>query len=178
MRDQRLPARRRRTAEVCRSRLLLTAVAALPLLGGCSTLTHVVAHPVVTGIGLVSVVVTGKGLADHALDMVTRRDCRILEGLLKEERALCEPPGSLATLDDFRGVGWPGRDGDDGTARDTGLALDTNLDGPGNGLMAAAASGPDREGALRLALSLAPRSLAPVAGPAPDGSQRRVALVQ
>jgi len=51
-----------------------------------------------------SIAVTGKGLGEHGLDLVTGKDCRILEGLLRDERELCEDRDSVATQDDFRGV--------------------------------------------------------------------------
>lgn len=182
MGDRTLPARHRRTVVSCRSPFLTAAVLVAAMMsGGCATLTAVASHPVVTGISLISLAVTGKGLADHALDMVTRRDCRILEGLVKEERHLCEQPGSLATLDDFHGVDWfdsNGHEGESG-ARDIALALDTRLDG-GSGNLVAAAEIPavDTRG-LHLALRLSPRPASvPVRAPVNGSSREAVALLQ
>lgn len=73
-------------------------------LHGCALTGSLAISHVVTAAGLVSLASTGKGLADHALDMVTEQDCRILDGLLRQDRAICEPVGSLATRDDFKGL--------------------------------------------------------------------------
>lgn len=54
--------------------------------------------------GGVSTLTTGKGLADHALSLLTGKDCSITEGILRKDRKICELPGSLATRDDFKGV--------------------------------------------------------------------------
>ena len=162
-----------------RPQLLLTFMVLAPsVLGGCATLSHVAAHPAITGMGLVSLAVTGKGLADHALDMVTRRDCRILEGLVKTERAVCERPGSLATADDFRGLLSLGQD-EDGAAA-TALALDTRLDGPGGTLVAAAKAPDGSRPRLRLALSTSPPSGSPTGPPRRprEAETQAVALLQ
>ena len=46
----------------------------------------------------------GKGLSEVALDVATGHDCRVLEGALREDREICEVPGSSATRDDFKGM--------------------------------------------------------------------------
>lgn len=46
----------------------------------------------------------GKGLSEVALDVATGQDCRVLEGALREDREICEVPGSSATRDDFKGM--------------------------------------------------------------------------
>ncbi|MBL4739711.1 MAG: hypothetical protein JKY12_01885 [Sneathiella sp.] len=51
-----------------------------------------------------SSLITGKGLGEHALDIVTGQDCRILEAVFRNDRAICEPKESLATNDDFKGL--------------------------------------------------------------------------
>ncbi|MEH6403266.1 MAG: hypothetical protein V7750_07835 [Sneathiella sp.] len=51
-----------------------------------------------------SSLITGKGLGEHALDAVTGQDCRILEAVFRNDRAICEPTESLATQDDFKGL--------------------------------------------------------------------------
>jgi len=53
---------------------------------------------------LVSTAVSGKGLGEHALDLVTGEDCRVAEGLMRSDRDICEPRGSAATADDFHGL--------------------------------------------------------------------------
>ncbi len=176
MGEHSVPARHPAAAGICRGRFLLPVIAATPLLlSGCAGLIHVASHPLMTGVGLMSVAVTGKGLADHALDMVTRQDCRLLEGLLKEERGLCEQPGSLATIDDFRGLGgWvPGRDSRAGNRQNMVLALDTRLHGNGTSSLPALRTPGDPGGGIRLALSVTP-----FVGPAREPAARGVALVQ
>ena len=54
--------------------------------------------------GGISTLTTGKGLADHALSLLTGKDCSITEGILRKDRKVCEVRGSLATKDDFKGV--------------------------------------------------------------------------
>ncbi|MDZ7754384.1 MAG: hypothetical protein U5S82_22750 [Gammaproteobacteria bacterium] len=179
MGEHSMPASHPVAARTWRGRFLLPVIAAAPLLlGGCAGLIQLASHPVMTGMGLVSVAVSGKGLADHALDMVTRRDCRLLEGLVKEERALCEEPGSLATLDDFRGLGWFARDGG---GRDIALALDTRLDGS-NGPPSFTTSGREAPDAgIRLALSMTPirgTEIRPAQRPAGAPAPEDVALLQ
>lgn len=67
--------------------LLLTSACSVPML------------PVTVG----SLVATGKGLDEHAIDLVTGEDCRF-DALIREDRDFCEPRGSPRTEDDFRGI--------------------------------------------------------------------------
>jgi hypothetical protein len=53
----------------------------------------------------VSVGTTGKSVGEHALGAVSDKDCRILEGIGREDRKICEEPGSPATERDFKGLG-------------------------------------------------------------------------
>lgn len=53
---------------------------------------------------IVSSIVSGKGLGEHALDVATGQDCRILDAIFRENRAICEPRDSQATKDDFKGL--------------------------------------------------------------------------
>ena len=99
-------------------------------LSGCST-------PLVAGItlgevglfsSLFSTAATGKGLGEHAMDAATGRDCRIIEGLAREDRQVCESKDSPALEDDWQGLAsieddtqtqlqhseMPSRDGRDG----------------------------------------------------------------
>ena len=46
----------------------------------------------------------GKGLSEMGLDVATGKDCRFLEGALREDREICEIPGSPANRMDFKGV--------------------------------------------------------------------------
>ena len=52
-----------------------------------------------------SVGASGKTLTDHALDAVTGKDCRLVEGAARADRDVCEETGSAATAKDFRGLG-------------------------------------------------------------------------
>jgi len=87
-----------------RGAVLLAGAVILVSTSGCVAVATVLTHEAVTGIGLVSMVTTGKGLADHALDAITHKDCRIVSGLVREERQICEPRGSWATQGDFKGL--------------------------------------------------------------------------
>jgi hypothetical protein len=51
-----------------------------------------------------STILTGKGLGEHALDIATEKDCRIIEGIFRSDREVCEYEGSIATEDDFKGL--------------------------------------------------------------------------
>lgn len=62
---------------------------------------------------LFSAAATGKGLGDHAMDVATGRDCRVLEGLARGDRRVCEQDGSPALADDWGG--FAGLAGDDAT---------------------------------------------------------------
>ncbi len=53
---------------------------------------------------ITSSIMTGKGLGEHAMDAVTGQDCRILDAIFRNDRAICEPRGSVATKDDFKGL--------------------------------------------------------------------------
>ncbi len=84
---------------------LLLAIAGL--VGGCAVpVVGVLAlKDVITVVSLSSTVMTGKGVGEYAVDAVTGRDCRVIEGVLRSDREICEVPGSLATRQDFRGIG-------------------------------------------------------------------------
>ena len=86
----------------------------LPLAGGC-------AAPFAAGVGLGEIVsiasLTGtvafnKGATDLALDIATGEDCRVVEGMVREDRKICETLGSDATEKDFKGVVGEVQDGD------------------------------------------------------------------
>lgn|GEM_PF-7095888 len=86
----------------------------LPMLGGC-------AAPFAAGVGisefisiasLTGTVAFNKGATDLALDIVTGGDCRVVEGVVREDRSICESVGSDATEKDFKGVVGEVQDGD------------------------------------------------------------------
>jgi hypothetical protein len=51
-----------------------------------------------------STAATGKGTTEHALDQMTGKDCRIIEGVVRSDRRLCEPWDAPATERDFKGL--------------------------------------------------------------------------
>lgn len=80
--------------------------ATLGLSGGC-------ALPFAAGVGigelvslasLTGTVAYNKGASDLALDIVTGGNCRIVEGLVRDDRDVCEDEGSDASEKDFKGV--------------------------------------------------------------------------
>ena len=87
---------------------------ALPLLAaGGAFLLSACAAPVVGGLTLnelssatsaMSSGLTGKSLTEMAMDLVTGKDCRIMESIMRDERKLCEDRGSPETENDFHGV--------------------------------------------------------------------------
>jgi hypothetical protein len=94
-------------------------------LGGCGgiVLAGLPLGQLSTAVGVASIAVTGKGLGEHGLDVVTGRDCRVLEALMRDEREICEEPNSLATRDDFRGViVWLEQQGEGGRDESRNLA--------------------------------------------------------
>lgn len=110
---QHRPERRtgqRRTRTLTAGLLLLS----LPMMGGC-------AAPFAAGVGisefisiasLTGTVAFNKGATDLALDIVTGDDCRVMEGMVREDRNICESVGSEATEKDFKGVVGEVQDGD------------------------------------------------------------------
>ena len=86
--------------------LVGAAVGAALLLGGTAQLAGgaLALTDSLTVVSWVSTTVSGKGLGEHALNLVTGRDCRFLEAALRDDRRLCERRGSPATEDDFRGL--------------------------------------------------------------------------
>jgi hypothetical protein len=85
--------------------VILVSAAALAL-SGCAApiIGTLTLSQLSTIVGGVSTLTTGKGLADHALSLLTGKDCSITEGILRKDRKICEEPGSLATREDFKGV--------------------------------------------------------------------------
>ena len=84
----------------------IVVIGAALTLGGCGTevIGGLTLGQLSTGLSLASTLFTGKGTTELAMDAITGRDCRFLEGALRSDRAVCEPEGSLATRDDFRGL--------------------------------------------------------------------------
>ena len=57
-----------------------------------------------TVVSWVSTAVSGKSLNEYALDALTGKDCRFLDGVLRADREICEQPGAPSTGEDFRGL--------------------------------------------------------------------------
>lgn len=80
-------------------------LASTTILGGCAaTIGGVSLSSISSFAGFASTLFTGADLGEHAASLVTGKDCRFSEGLLREDRDICEEPGSLATRDDFHGI--------------------------------------------------------------------------
>lgn len=71
---------------------------AAPLIAGL-TIAEISAGATIT-----SIVFTGKGTGDHLMDVAMGKDCRILEGIVREGRDICVEAGSEATNTDFKGI--------------------------------------------------------------------------
>ena len=89
-----------------KSAAVATALLASTLLGGCAapivgslTLSHLSTIATAT-----TMTMKGKGIGEVALDVATGKDCRFVDGILRESRDICETPGSAATEKDFKGV--------------------------------------------------------------------------
>jgi hypothetical protein len=54
--------------------------------------------------GFASTIFTGADLGEHAASLVTGKSCRFSEGLVRDDRAICEERGSEATRGDFHGI--------------------------------------------------------------------------
>jgi hypothetical protein len=76
------------------------------LVGGC-------AAPIIGGMTLgtlstiadgISSLFTGKSLEEHALSLMTGKDCNLTESILRNDRKLCEEKYSVATREDFKGI--------------------------------------------------------------------------
>ncbi len=104
----------RRASQPTRAAATGLLLLAMPVMGGC-------AAPFAAGVGisefisiasLTGTVAFNKGATDLALDFVTGDDCRVMEGVVREDRKICESSGSDATAKDFKGVVGEVRDGD------------------------------------------------------------------
>ena len=80
-------------------------LASTTILSGCAgSIAGVSLSSISSFAGFASTIFTGADLGEHAASLVTGKDCRFSEGLLREDRDICEEPGSLATRDDFHGI--------------------------------------------------------------------------
>jgi hypothetical protein len=80
-------------------------LASTTMLCGCAgTIGGITLGSISSFAGFASTIFTGADLGEHAASLVTGKDCRFSEGLLREDRDVCEEPGSVATRDDFHGI--------------------------------------------------------------------------
>jgi hypothetical protein len=56
------------------------------------------------GAEIVSYGTSGKSIGDHVLDVVTGKDCNLVEWALRSERDICEPRETEVTTRDFKGL--------------------------------------------------------------------------
>ena len=77
---------------------LATSGCAIPIIGSLTL------NQLATAVSMASTALSGKGLGEHALDQITGLDCRLFEGVVRQDREVCEAPGSAATVRDFRGL--------------------------------------------------------------------------
>ncbi|MBE9557302.1 MAG: hypothetical protein IMF08_10640 [Proteobacteria bacterium] len=70
----------------------------LPLLAGMTLVELSTAGSVI------STAATGKGLSEHAMDVATGRDCRIIDSMVRADRKLCERRNSPALNKDWKGL--------------------------------------------------------------------------
>lgn len=75
------------------------------ILSGCAgTVAGVSFSSISSFAGFASTIFTGADLGEHAVSLVTGKDCRFSEGLVRADRDICEEPGSPATRNDFHGI--------------------------------------------------------------------------
>lgn len=80
-------------------------LASTTILTGCAgTIAGVSLSSISSFAGFASTLFTGADLGEHAVSLVTGKDCRFSEGLMREDRDVCEEPGSAATRGDFHGI--------------------------------------------------------------------------
>jgi hypothetical protein len=67
------------------------------MLGGC-------AAPLVVYTEVLPRAINGKGLAEDGVDAATGKDCRVIDGVVRKDRKICEVRGSPETDKDFKGL--------------------------------------------------------------------------
>jgi hypothetical protein len=88
-----------------RSVALVGILASTTILSGCAgTVAGVSFSSISSFAGFASTLFTGADLGEHAVSLVTGKDCRFSEGLVRADRDICEERGSAATRDDFHGI--------------------------------------------------------------------------
>ena len=92
----------RRTRRVAPVALMASAL----VLSGCAgpVIGALTLGEISTIAGLASTLISGQDLTEHALSLATGEDCRILEAILRENRAFCEHHGAPETEHDFKGL--------------------------------------------------------------------------
>jgi hypothetical protein len=84
---------------------LAAVLASTTILSGCAgTVAGVSLSSISSFAGFASTLFTGADLGEHAVSIVTGKDCRFSEGLVRSDRDICEERGSAATRADFHGI--------------------------------------------------------------------------
>jgi hypothetical protein len=80
-------------------------LASSTVLSGCAgTVAGVSLSSISSFAGFASTLLTGADLGEHAASLVTGKNCRFSEGLMRNDRQICEENGSPATRQDFHGI--------------------------------------------------------------------------
>ena len=88
-----------------RTAALAAILASTTILSGCAgTIAGVSLSSISSFAGFASTIFTGADLGEHAASLVTGKNCRFSEGLVREDRKICEDRGSAATREDFHGI--------------------------------------------------------------------------
>jgi hypothetical protein len=88
-----------------RSAAFAAILASSTVLSGCAgTVAGVSLSSISSFAGFASTLFTGADLGEHAASLVTGKDCRFSEGLMRADRQICEENGSPATRKDFHGI--------------------------------------------------------------------------
>lgn len=75
------------------------------ILNGCAgSLAGVSLGSLSSVAGFASTLFTGADLGEHAASLLTGKDCRFSEGIVRADRNVCEERGSEATRGDFHGI--------------------------------------------------------------------------
>jgi len=94
------------------SRRSITAIAAgsliAPLISCEAPLVAGVPDIVITEVAPRAI--NGKGLVEDGVDAATGKDCRVIEGMTRNNRKICETRDSPATKKDFKGLEGIGND--------------------------------------------------------------------
>jgi hypothetical protein len=78
----------------------IACLAILTLCTGCAAGAVGIAANIVAGASMASLAISGKGLGDQAVSVATGKDCRLLEGMVRSDRGICENYPAVATAEE------------------------------------------------------------------------------